>query len=331
MISINTDCQRRKEIEIDLAIGLPYFKGKDSEIRNCWHFYTDGNVVDVIFQDDEDFRNGMNRIYVVIQKFDILVLAFCLMDNHVHFVLYGDLKKCSMFVHEYVRRTSMEINRKYGLIHKMKGVDINFQKIDTESYLRTVICYVIKNPYVAGLDFNVWDYPWSTAALYFRKRDKYEDESSRLIGHQNGRNTQCNDMPSPGTRKLQIALKTHEPGINGVNIANGIVNLCEYVSVDLVEKVFRSCRSFNYYLFKTKDLEVEARDGDITHLSIPDQELRQKRDEICKNEFAVNSVRNLDTCKRIILAKKLKRLFNCSTKQIARVCGLKFEEVTTKI
>lgn len=330
MISINTDYQRLKEIEADLAIGLPYFKGKDSEIRNCWHFYTDGNVVDVIFQDDEDFRNGMNRIYVVIQKFDILVLAFCLMDNHVHFVLYGDLMKCSTFVHEYVRRTSMEINRKYGLLHKMKGVDINFQKIDTESYLKTAICYVIKNPYVAGLDFNVWDYPWSSAALYFRKRDKYEDESSRFIGRQN----LCNDMkkkPSPGTRKLQIALKTHEPGINGVSIVNGLVNPYEYVSVNLVEEMFRSCRSFNYYLFKTKDTEVEARDGEISFLSIPDQELRQKRDEICKNEFAVNSVRSLDTCKRIILAKKLKLQFNCSTKQIARVCGLKFEEVTTKI
>lgn len=79
----------------DLAIGLPFVKGQNLPVRNCWHFSTDGTVQDVLFRDEEDFILAMNRIYLVVRKYPVVILAFCLMDNHIHFILYGDFDACN--------------------------------------------------------------------------------------------------------------------------------------------------------------------------------------------------------------------------------------------
>ena len=84
----------------DLAIGLPFIKGQNLPVKNCWHFSTDGTVQDVLFRDEDDFIAAMNRIYLLARKYDILILAFCLMDNHIHFILYGECDEANKFMHE---------------------------------------------------------------------------------------------------------------------------------------------------------------------------------------------------------------------------------------
>ena len=39
-------------MENDLGVNIPYQKGFDAPVRNCWHFSTDGNSVDLIFYDE---------------------------------------------------------------------------------------------------------------------------------------------------------------------------------------------------------------------------------------------------------------------------------------
>ena len=76
-----------------------------------------------------------------------------------------------------------------------------------------------------------------------------------------------------------------------------------------------------------KEADIEERGGIITHLSIPIQEMRSYRDALCSELFGYNGLRNLDTAKRIKLARALKRKYNSSTKQIARLCGLTYDEI----
>ena len=139
-----------KTVLTDLAIGLPFIKGQNLPVKNCWHFSTDGTVQDVLFRDEEDFVAAMNRIYLLAKKYDILILAFCLMDNHIHFILYGAFDEANRFMHEYVRQTSMSIARKYNLNKNLRNLEIHHQDITDDAYLKTAICYVIKNPPVAG-------------------------------------------------------------------------------------------------------------------------------------------------------------------------------------
>lgn len=307
-------------MESDLALGAPFIKGQVYHINNCWHFYTNGDDIDFLFKDENDFKNGMNRLYIVSSKFNIIILAFCLMDTHVHFVLYGEFDECNKFTHEYIRLTSMDISHKYNERNKMKNVIIGYQIVDNDDYLKTVICYVLKNPISAGLHYMPWDYPWSSGALYFRNQSIWTVPLFLF--------KEFPERQFVSGREMKKLLKTNDPLINNeLKLINGIVYPNEYVAVEICERCFRTPKSYFYYLGKNRNSDVESKGGIYSSLSIPYQELRQHRKELCKELFGTDSVRQLSVQQRIHLAKKMKFKYNSSPKQLARICCLVYDEV----
>lgn len=163
-----SDCLRR-QIESDLGLNVWLERGQDIPVRNCWHFSTDGKAVEVLFFDKDDYRDAMNRLFIMARRYGVVILAFVLMDTHVHFILYGPESECSRAVHDFVKRTSMSISARHGLRHQLFQLPVHRQSVDTLSYLRKAICYVLRNPLVAGICSNYYDYPWSSGALMFRE------------------------------------------------------------------------------------------------------------------------------------------------------------------
>lgn len=320
-MKINDDLLR--QMESDLSINAPFIKGKDNPIRNCWHFCTDGNSIDRIFDDRYDFQKGMNRIFVVWRKYKITILAFCLMDTHVHFILYGTYEECNKFIHDYLKLTSMHITKRHKEQKKLLRIPVSHQLIDNEFYLKNAICYVIKNAPVGGIASNAYDYPWGSGALYFRKDSEWSspawiDSKSRtytLLGNLNVLDRRellgCRDVDFPANTK----------------IINGIVFPGEYTAYQIVERVFRSHKSFNYFLCRGKEEDIESIGGQLSRLSIPMAEMRQYRNEFCQKLFNANSIRTLNTQQRIRLARTLRSKYNSSLKQICRLCGLVFSEM----
>ena len=308
------------EIESDLGLNVPYFKGQRIKIKNCWHFSTDGNAVDVMFEDDDDFIAGMNRIFVVVQGYNVVILAFSLMDTHVHFILYGTFEECNRFMHEYVRQTSWYISRTHHESNKLEGVPIHHQAVDTDFYLKTVICYTVKNAPVGGIMFNALDYPWSSGPLYFRKRGLWS--SPRWMDDP--------VVPGPtGIVKNRQSLRTRKNEIvrNTPRMVGPLVFPGEYVAYEVVERIFKTCKSFNYFLCITREEDVDTRGGSISLLSIPMQEMRQHKKEVCEELFGTINVKRLSTDQRLRLARTLRSRYNSSIKQIVRLSGLVYDEV----
>ena len=308
------------QIESDLGLNVPFVKGQKIKVKNCWHFSTDGNAVDAMFEDEDDFIAGMNRIFVVVKGHNVVILAFSLMDTHLHFILYGTFEECNRFMHEYVRQTSWYISRTHHERNKLDGVPIHHQVVDTDYYLKIVICYTVKNAPVGGIMFNALDYPWSSGPLYFKKRgfwssprwmdDMTEAGPMGIVEHRHSLRTRKDGMASDGPRRVgQLVF----PG--------------EYVAYEIVERIFKTCKSFNYFLCITREEEVEARGGSISLLSIPMQEMRQHKKEVCEELFGTHSVKRLSTAQRLRLARTLRSRFNSSIKQIVRLSGLVYEEV----
>lgn len=309
--------KRLSDIVSDLALERSFIKGQSVTVRNCWHFYTSGDSVEALFRNEEDFRSGMNRIFVVGYRFDILIVAFVLMDTHVHFILYGDFDACSRFMHEYVRITSMYMSSRYMEYKSLKNIEIAYQVIDCDRYLKTAICYVMKNPVEAGLPYNAWDYPWSSCSLYFRP---------------NG------DWTSPGwkqsesgiqftKKEIKQILKTHCELDNNIRMIGELIFPGEYTAVDIAERIFRTHRAFNYFMSISKDVDVESREGVVSCLTVPINELRNYRRQLSLKYFGKTELRSLDVSQRLRLAKIMKAKYNSSSKQIARVCGLVYDEV----
>ena len=314
-----------RQIISDLGLSVPFVRGQTIPVKNCWHFSTDGKAVDVIFYDDADFISGMNRIYVTLKSYRVVILAFSLMDNHLHFVLYGTYDECNRFMHDYVRRTSRHIAIRHNDNHKMEGVPIDYQTVDTDAYLKTVICYTIKNAPSAGIPYNGWDYPWSSGPLYFRRPGTWGSPSWLT-----------SDMfpmftLDLGNHGLRNYLQTRTPSGENVRTIGDLVFPGEYVAYELVEHIFKTCKSFNYFYCKTKEDDVDARGGDISRLSIPMKEMRQHKKEVCQELYHVDNVKTLTTDQRLKLARTLRSRFNSSPRQIADLCGLVYEEVKDRL
>ena len=310
-----------EQLVTDLGLNRPFVKGQTIPINNCWHFSTDGNAVDCLFYDDDDFIAGMNRIYITVRGYNVIILAFSLMDTHVHFVLYGEFDECNHFMHEYVRRTSIFIAKKHGENNKLDGVPIDYQRVDNDYYLKTVICYTVKNAPVAGVPFNALDYPWSSGPLYFKKAGYWSSPSWQ------GKENNLSDSGIMGTKTLRKVLKTRDLPEKNLRMAGSLIFPGEYVAYELVERLFKTTKSFNYFLCRTKEEEVDSKGGTISHLSVPMQEMRQHKNELCLELFNTASIKTLNTSQRLILARTLRSRFNSSIKQIARLCGLVYNEV----
>ena len=80
-----------------------------------------------------------------------------------------------------------------------------------------------------------------------------------------------------GSHGLRDYLRTRTPSGDNVRTFGGLVFPGEYVAYELVEKIFKTCRSFNYFYCKTREDDVDARGGDISRLSIPMKEMSWHR------------------------------------------------------
>lgn len=300
----------------DLGLNTRFEKGRDIPVRNCWHFSSDGNAMDLLFGSQEDFRMAMNRIYMARQSTECHILAFCLMNNHVHFILYGELNECKVFMHSYIRRISMYLRNKYGKDKSLKDLPINYQVIDTQQYLKTAICYVLKNPTNAGMPYMFYDYPWSSAALYFRVKDGWSS-----VGF--GEYLIKKHLSRSDCRKLLSCDCISNP----LEMMGDLIFPQEYVDVDVVESLFRSHRSYMYYICRSSESDIESRDGYISRFTLPDNELIQYRRELSKNYYGQENIRLLNAEQRFKLCRMLLSKYNCSKKQVVRICGLKFSEV----
>ncbi len=112
-----------------------------------------------------------------------------------------------------------------------------------------------------------------------------------------------------------------------IAIVNSIIHPSEYVAFEIVESIFKTHKSFNWFMCISKEEDVEAKGGVISHLSIPLGELSQNLRKICKEHFNVDSTRTLCTKDRIKLAKILRARYNSYPKQISRAYGLIYDEV----
>lgn len=310
------------QIESDLGLNVPFIKGQDINIKNVWHFYSDGSSVDMMFGTEDDLRHGINRIFTLSLNCKCVILAFALMDTHFHFVLYGEFEECNRFIHEYLRQTSQYLTAEYGERHKLRGVDTSHQSVGTLSYLRTVICYTVKNPPTGGLPYLAHTYPWSSGPLYFAGSNT-SWASTRWTSLIAG----CPRLSQMTLKEQNVIIHNRSKIEYDARVIDGIVFPGDYVAYEIVEKIFKTCRCFNYFMCKSKESDVDALGGTISHLSMPMREMRQYKNETCMELFGHASAKMLDTRQRILLARTLRARYYSSDRQIIRLCGLVYDEV----
>ena len=265
------------------------------------------------FRDEEDFKVAMN--YVAIQAAsspDVAVLAFILMSNHVHFVLLGTRRNAEEFIERFRHRYSIHMRRKYGLKEFLRGntVDIRVIPFDNEAPERA-IAYVQMNSVAANICSHPSQWPWGTGNSFFN------------------RNKQVGRAVSSLSRRALYRL-THSgfDGLPGewIFCNDGYILPEMYVDVSFVESRFHSPNRMNYFLNSSSKAKKRFESASDNLPTFRDQSILVAIPDLCRSLFQKASFKDLSDDERSELIRQIRFRFSADAKQIARICGIAYEE-----
>ena len=113
--------------------------------KEFWLVTTDHLTDRIWFRDEADFKMGMNLVAILACVLKVDVLAFELMSNHVHFVLYCTHEEAERFINEYKRRYAQYMNHKHGTKELLRDNDYDIKAIQGTESTEWAIAYVQMN------------------------------------------------------------------------------------------------------------------------------------------------------------------------------------------
>jgi REP element-mobilizing transposase RayT len=131
-----------------------------------YHVTSRGNRREPIFVDDADRAALLQTVGDAAERFGASLLAYCLMDNHYHFVLRTHQPNLSRLMRQINGVYTQAFNRRHGKAgHVFQG---RFKAIvvDSDAYLLAVCRYVELNPVRARLSDDAAAWRWSSCRAH---------------------------------------------------------------------------------------------------------------------------------------------------------------------
>lgn len=276
------------------------------------YFITTNHLDDRIwFRDNEDFKVGMNYVAVTVSVTGVVVIAFVLMSNHVHFIIIcEDRAAARRFINHYKKLYGTYYHNKYGDKRFLRRNDVDIQEIILgDESVERVVAYIVMNSVAARICAAPNGYKWGSGACYFNDN---KEKGRRL------------DSMSVRSRHRTIKSKAELPG-NWIIGAEEFILPESYVAVDFVEKLFRNPSRYNYFLnSSSKAKKVRDLDGP----SFRDQLILEGLQDLCVTLFNKRSIKDLSVKEKAEVARQLRWRFSADSHQISRVTGIPYPELT---
>lgn len=265
------------------------------------------------FRDEEDFKVAMN--YVAIESArspSVTVLAFILMSNHVHFVLYGELEGVQTFLNSFKQRYSLYYRRKYGVKEFLRRNTLDIKYISQEAEgVERAIAYVQMNCVSANICSHPSQYPWGTGNCFFNQSLRAGKTISGLSIRARRRLLHSQDVILPGDWKI---------------CEEGYVMPSEYVDINLVKSIFRTPKRMNYFLMRSSKAKKGIGLHEDNLPAFRDQTILAALPDLCRSLFQKESFSYLLPEEKEEFVKQIRFRFSADATQIARVCGISYSE-----
>lgn len=173
---------------------MPMINARKKYIEGgIYHVYNRGVNKEPIFFEDNDFNLflGLLDRYVLGNSLDfshrtknyksrISLLAFCLLNNHIHLLIQQkDEKALTEFMHSLMTSFTMKINNKYKRVgHLFQGI-YKARLIESDDDLLNISKYIHTNADDSYTDFV--HYPYSSVRVYLGNKWEYSFVDSKLI------------------------------------------------------------------------------------------------------------------------------------------------------
>ena len=266
------------------------------------------------FRDEEDFKVAMN--YVAIQAAlhpEVVILAFILMSNHVHFLLRGRREDVLTFITEFKQRYALYYFKKYGVREFLRrnGLDVKLIPADEDEAVERTVAYVQMNCVAANICAHPSQYPWGTGDTFFR--------ASKPAGKR---------LDACSARQRERLLRSRCDKIPGEWLLtdDGYIHPGEYVAVKGVEALFRSPKRMNFFLRNSSKARKRLESAEEHLPAFRDQIILAAVPELCRSLFFKESFHELQTGEQVEIVRQIRFRFSADANQIARVCGITYAE-----
>ena len=153
---------------------MPRIARKYSEIK-VYHIIIRGIDKQNIFIEECDKYKFIDIIKETKGKYNYEIYVYCLMDNHVHLVIYDKEQKISKIMQSIQISYAIYFNLKYDRIGHLFQDRFFSSKVETREYLKMVCRYIHQNPQKAGIA-KVDQYKWSSYKEYIGRNKIINNE-----------------------------------------------------------------------------------------------------------------------------------------------------------
>jgi REP element-mobilizing transposase RayT len=131
-----------------------------------YHVMARGNERRAVFRDDADRERYLSRLAHYREKFGFKLLAYCLMDNHVHLAIESGDEPLSRIMAGLQSSYTQGFNRRHRRVGHLFQGRYKAYVVDKDAYLLGLVRYIHENPRKAKLVERTWEYPWSSDRHY---------------------------------------------------------------------------------------------------------------------------------------------------------------------
>lgn len=288
------------------------------------HFYSDGKLAAELFLSKSDFVAALNRLAVCAAVFRrVIVVAFTFEDTHIHLLLYCTEEDGRLFCAMFKKLTMMHISRTRNGKPADLHIQFDMEPAGDADTLKRMGSYVLVQPTKDGKRIMPYDYPWSSAPLYFRGEkvipvwcvDKNGIVQVPVL---------IRDMSFNDKKKY---LKTNLKLPDNWKVCNGIILPSNYIDISRFESIYGSHNAFRVFMAKAGVYENSLKTDPVKGVSLSDSEMRDACHAFCRKLFNVNGIRSLNALQRLEVARQLRFRYLVSAKQLARIVHVPLDEL----
>lgn len=153
---------------------MPRRKRRKSAI-GLYHVMARGVGKQNIFYEAADYQAYYRYIKKAKKMYGYEIYAYCLLGNHVHFLIWENKSDISEIIHYINSQYAAWFNRKYSRQGHLFQDRFLSEPVEDEIYFCELIHYIHRNPIKAGLADKLEKYPYCSYKEYYLDKSKITD------------------------------------------------------------------------------------------------------------------------------------------------------------
>ena len=217
-----------------------------------YHIILRGNDKQDIFYDKQDYEKFKNEVIKAKDKYQCELYAYCLMNNHVHLVIYDKESKISKIIQSISIAYSSYFSKKYEKVGHLFQNRFLSKCVENDRYLLNLCNYIHQNPLKAKIS-TMEKYTWSS----YRE---YQSGISRITDITKIYSFFDNNYEKAKNKFMEFSEKEIEDKFKNKYIEYEIMTKLDDIEVkEIIENLFRlnNIRELNIYNSRIKNKMIK--------------------------------------------------------------------------